>query len=229
MNGLPPANWYINPQNDGQWRYWDGQEWTEKVAPRATVPPPDPATAAPAAVVEQVEVVEQVVVTAQESTGRAVLTAFKEGFFGRREKRVPVSDEPSITAMLAGLRRESPRLPLDEQVEVAGETYHVKGIKRVFAERGRPIGKSGSTLEDVEVTLVPEPWNPHDINAVAVVVGDHHVGYLPAELAVDYAGPLGRLAAEGFLATGEGRIWALNDGGVVRARVTVLIPEVNGF
>jgi hypothetical protein len=76
---------------------------------------------------------------------------------------------------------------------------------------------------------VPEPWNPHDSNAVAVVVGDQHVGYLPAELAADYAVPLGRLVARGVLATGTGRIWALSDGGVVRARVTVLIPEASRF
>ena len=228
MNELPPASWYADPRDDQQWRYWDGQQWTEHVAPRAPTPPPDPATAAPA-IIERVQVVEQEVVNSEETMGHAALAGFKQGFFGRREKRVTVVHEPSIAAMLTGLRREPPRHPLDEQIEVAGETYHVKGIKKVFAERGRPIGKSGSTLDDIEVTLVPEPWNPHDSNAVAVVVGDHHVGYLPADLAADYAAPLGRLASAGALATGEGRIWALNDEGVVRARVTVLIPEAATF
>jgi hypothetical protein len=229
MNGLPPANWYADPTNDQQWRYWDGEQWSDHVAPRAPMPPPDPATAA-RTVVEQVEVVERVVVTSEETVGQAALSGFKQGFFGRREKRVTVAvREPSIAAMLAGLSREAPRHPLDEQVEVAGETYHIKGIKKIFANLGRPIGKSGSTLEDMEATLVPEPWNPHDGNAVAVVVGDQHVGYLPAELAADYAVPLGRLVARGVLATGTGRIWALSDGGVVRARVTVLIPEASRF
>jgi len=32
-------------------------------------------------------------------------------------------------------------------------------------------------------TLVPEPSNPHDPNAVAVVIDGHHVGYIPRELA----------------------------------------------
>jgi len=120
---------------------------------------------------------------------------------------------------------EPPRHPLDEQVEVAGETYHVKGIKKVFREHKMPIQDRGSTLEDVPCILAPEPWNPHDPDAVAVMIGLHLVGYLPAELACDYAQPLARLASGGWLATGVARLWAKTDAGVVRARVTVMIPE----
>ena len=57
----------------------------------------------------------------------------------------------------------------------------------------------------------------------------HQVGHLPADLAVSYAAPLAGLAAAGALATGEARLWAKSDGGVVRARVTILIPEASMF
>ena len=30
----PPANWYPDPSNPHQWRYWTGTEWTDNVAPR---------------------------------------------------------------------------------------------------------------------------------------------------------------------------------------------------
>lgn len=42
-------------------------------------------------------------------------------------------------------------------MEVAGETFYVKGIKKVFRENGVPITSAGSTLEQVECVLIPEP------------------------------------------------------------------------
>jgi hypothetical protein len=136
---------------------------------------------------------------------------------------------PTLAEAVGRCRLEPPRHPLDEQVEVAGETFHVKGIKKVFRESGMPITDAGSTLEDVQCILAPEPWNPHDSAAVAVMVGLHQVGYLPGELARQYARPLAALAGGGVLATGLARIWAKTDAGVVRARVTILIPEAHQF
>lgn len=46
--GTPPG-WYPDPQTPGQQRYWDGQAWTENVAPLAPAAPP----AAPVTTVEQ--------------------------------------------------------------------------------------------------------------------------------------------------------------------------------
>jgi hypothetical protein len=164
------------------------------------------------------------------STAKVALGAFAQGFLNRREKRIKLAvSAPTVSAMIADLQLERPRQPLDEQVEVAGETFHVKGIKRVFADAGLPILSKGSTLDSVECILVPEPWNPHDQNAVAVAVGNHQVGHLPAELAIDYSAALLVLASNGYLATGEARIWAKSDSGLVRARVTVLIPEATVF
>jgi hypothetical protein len=132
---------------------------------------------------------------------------------------------PTIAEVVSQMQLESPRHPLEEQIEVAGETFHVKGIKRVYAEMGMPITAAGATIDEVQCVLVPEPWNPHDANAVAVAIGSHHVGYIPAEMAEDYSEPLQELAKQSRLVTGQARVWALDEKGVIRARVTILVPE----
>lgn len=119
----------------------------------------------------------------------------------------------------------APQLELEEQIEAAGEQYCVKAIRRVFKEAGKPITEGGSTLSGVACVLLPEPWNPHDPNAVAVMVGPHHVGYVPAEDAQAYSMALMPLAQRGFVTPCEARIWAKSDGGVIRARVTVIAPD----
>jgi len=198
----PTANWYPDPNNDALWRYWDGVAWTDQYAPRAAPP-----------LSSEVAVAARPTVAAQDP---AVVS--------HKRPRAPTLQE-----LVAGARLESPRHPLDEQVEVVGETYHVKGIKEVFRAANRAIPPSGATLEEIQCILAPEPWNPYDSNAVAVMIGVHQVGHLRAELAHDYARPLGDLARQGVLTTGIARIWAKDDSGVVRARVTILIPESDSF
>ncbi len=34
MSELPPPDWYPDPEDDRQYRYWDGERWTEHHAPR---------------------------------------------------------------------------------------------------------------------------------------------------------------------------------------------------
>ena len=46
MSQLPPADWYPDPEDPGQHRYWDGTQWTEHRAPRAA--PAEPAAPPPA-------------------------------------------------------------------------------------------------------------------------------------------------------------------------------------
>ncbi len=134
-----------------------------------------------------------------------------------------------LADVVATAKLEEPRYPLDEQVEVVGETYRAKDIRRLFEWAGLPITERGVTLNAVRCILVPEPWNENDPNAVAVMIEQFHVGYLPAELAVYYTGGLQRIARTGSLATGEARVWAKSDDGIVRARVTILIPEDSQF
>ena len=42
MSELPPADWYTDPDDESQYRYWDGSAWTEHRAPRHTDPAEDP-------------------------------------------------------------------------------------------------------------------------------------------------------------------------------------------
>jgi hypothetical protein len=215
----PPANWYVDPEDASQWRYWDGATWTGHRAPRTE------ASASPLVVQPtQVEVTRSVEVTASETThGPGIFRRVRSSLKTERSAAVTPSN-PTLEQMVGQMRHEPFREPLEEQIEVVGETYHVKGISRVFADMSIAVTDSGATIEDLQCLLVPEPWNPHDPNAVAVTVGPHHVGYIPAEMAVNYAPPLLKLAATNTLLTGIARIWAKTDAGMMRARVTIKIP-----
>ena len=46
MSG-PPAGWHPDPDDPNQWRYWDGERWTDQRAPRFQQPPPPPHDPAP--------------------------------------------------------------------------------------------------------------------------------------------------------------------------------------
>ena len=46
MSDQPPADWYTDPEDESQYRYWDGSSWTEHRAPRHTDPADEPDTAA---------------------------------------------------------------------------------------------------------------------------------------------------------------------------------------
>jgi hypothetical protein len=233
-------------------RYWDGLAWTEHVAQNGQQSVDSLHPEAPASIVEATVVEAEIETVATTESGGRHRAASISRFSQRNEAKASEGRQsleitrmtrksrqaktattartaPSLLQMVQQLQLEEPRHPLDEQIEVAGETYAVKGIKKAFRDFSMPISERGTTLEDVQITLVPEPWNPHDPNAVAVMVGQHHVGYIPADTAVDYSYGLGQLAARGWLATGVARIWAKTDGGVVRARVTILIPEAVAF
>lgn len=145
----------------------------------------------------------------------------------RQAREAKARQTSPLADLVAAARLEEPRYPLDEQIEVVGETYRIKDINRVFKEAGLPITARGVTLDSARCILVPEPWNEHDSNAVAVMIGQHHVGYLAAELALVYTDALQRIARLGRLVTGDARIWAKSDAGIIRARVTILIPEAS--
>jgi hypothetical protein len=141
----------------------------------------------------------------------------------------PAPQAPSsqdLTTIAARMPLDPRDRPLDEQVEVAGETHHTRAIRAVFRDVGGAITGKGSTLRDLQCTLIPEPWNQYDANAVAVLIGHHHVGYLPAELAEFYSGPLREIAQSGLLISGRARVWAKDDSGMTWARVTIAIPAV---
>lgn len=207
---LPPPMWCPDPAGTNRLRWWDGSKWTDHFA---QVPPPEPA----ASVVPALSATQNPsLVTTY--TRRAMPPTRANG-----RKSSPLAD------VVAAATLEEPRYPLEEQVEVVGETYRAKDIRRVFEEAGMPITESGVTLKSVRCILVPEPWNEQDPNAVAVMVAQNHVGYLAADLAASYTDGLLRIARLGSLATGEARIWAKSDDGIIRARVTILIPDASQF
>ena len=45
VSDLPLADWYTDPEDESQYRYWDGSSWTEHRAPRHTDPAEDPGAA----------------------------------------------------------------------------------------------------------------------------------------------------------------------------------------
>ncbi len=44
VSDQPRADWYTDPEDSSQYRYWDGSAWTEHRAPRHTEPQPGPHT-----------------------------------------------------------------------------------------------------------------------------------------------------------------------------------------
>jgi hypothetical protein len=84
----------------------------------------------------------------------------------------------------------------------------------VDATRHQPAAHPSRTF------LCQRVGTPHDANTVAALVGVHHVGYIPAELARDYSPRCFDWPQRGVLASGVARIWAKDDSGIVRARVS---------
>src|ERR1700733_12891034 len=192
--------WYPDPAGTNRLCWWDGSRWTDHYA---QIPAPEPpASAVPALSAAH----DSSLITDYPLQPTAKSALPHTGADGRNSS--PLAD------IVAAATLEEPRYPLEEQIEVVGETYHIKDIRRVFEEAGMPINESGVTLKSIRCTLVPEPWNEHDPNAVAVMIGQNHVGYLAADLASSYTDGLLSIARLGSLATGEARIWGKSDDGI---------------
>jgi hypothetical protein len=196
----PPAAWYPDPENVAQQRYWDGTQWTEHRAPAAGA---DFANA---------------LGNAADATARwltKVTTAAPAG-------------APTFEQIAAACRDEAPRQPLSATVQALIGPQHVDPVRRVFADAAIPITGAGATLER-PCRLVPNPWNPADPAAVAVLVGIHLVGQLPPDAAASYGPKLVALSQQQLLATGTASFTASYDGTVVSARATLSLPEVTAF
>lgn len=70
------------------------------------------------------------------------------------------------------------RLGGEQTIQVVGEAYREEALERIVmhVQGDRHARRLGA-----EAVLRPEPDNPHDPNAVMVVIASLHVGYLSRE------------------------------------------------
>lgn len=88
-------------------------------------------------------------------------------------------------------------------MDVVGEFYHQGEIRQLFPQK---IDANDRELI-CTATLLPEPANEFDPNAVKVVVQGRHVGYLAKEIAGSYAPTLAALVRQGLLPVTPCRIY----------------------
>ncbi|MEJ7817801.1 MAG: HIRAN domain-containing protein [Thermoleophilaceae bacterium] len=91
-----------------------------------------------------------------------------------------------------------------ESVNVAGESHYQDAL--------RAISGQGEIRHDTEARLIPEPDNPHDANAVRVEIDGAKVGYLPRDLAPQWAPPLAELASRRRIGACEATVVGPADG-----------------
>jgi hypothetical protein len=86
----------------------------------------------------------------------------------------------------------------EEFVHVVGVSHYQPALTSIT---GRPAGEE--VRFETRATLVPEPDNPHDPNAVAVHIGGQLVGYLARDEAPRWKEIVDTLAAHDHLAACE--------------------------
>lgn len=106
--------------------------------------------------------------------------------------------------------------------QVVGEGHHKHELSRLANHYGG--GLTGEAR--VVAVLVPEPTNPYDRNAVAVVIDEQLVGYIPSEDTAAYSVVLGPLAAAGTYLGVPARLW-WGDDGEFYASVTLHLPAAS--
>lgn len=111
-------------------------------------------------------------------------------------------------------------------LEMKGAYYHRHVLETMF----RIENARDNEEFYVDVTLVPEPDNPHSRSGDAVSVRwhDHVIGYLPSGEGTTYA-QLRRVAASGYDATTKARVWTNTNWEGKRdfwVRVSLPVPEL---
>lgn len=144
------------------------------------------------------------------------MAGFLSKLFGgaKSETASPPASQPVASTPNRG--REVP-ISFRDDLEVSGESYYRDSVGKIF--RGLERTEGGVTMQTAH--LAHEPNNKYDRNAVRVVVQGHQVGHVPQESSAAIArlcGAVGR----GNVATVSARIWARNDGGTWRSRVTLM-------
>lgn len=144
------------------------------------------------------------------------MAGFLSKLFGGDKEKAEPTPAPRAAPVAPAPGREVP-VSFREDLEVSGEAYYRDGIGKIFRGLGRTEG--GVTMQTAY--LVPEPNNKYDRNAVRVVILGEQVGHVPQEVSAAIA----RVCAgvgRGNVATVLSRIWARNDDGTWRSRVTLM-------
>lgn len=141
---------------------------------------------------------------------------FLSKLFGDKAKAEPTPAPRAQRAPTASAPGREVRIDFGEDLEVSGEAYYRDGIGKIFRSLGRPEG--GVTMQTAY--LMPEPNNKYDPNAVRVVVMGEQVGHVPQEVSASVTRAC-RGIGRGDVATVLARIWARNDDGTWRGRVTL--------
>jgi HIRAN domain len=109
-------------------------------------------------------------------------------------------------ACLMNLFPRASQMTTTSKPKLSGESFRQHELRALDAR----IASDSRGRRTFMARLRPDPHNPHDPNAVAVVAADNndHLGHLPRELAIIYQSPLltrGGAEAPGMLCGGIGR------------------------
>jgi HIRAN domain len=107
------------------------------------------------------------------------------------EDRPPTAAEDWLDALVydrINVRLRAFRVRPVKPPSIVGETHHQEALGRVFS-----MTKGASGTKTRAATLVPEPGNQYDANAVAVVVRGERIGYLKRNVAAEYSPALQRM------------------------------------
>lgn len=92
-------------------------------------------------------------------------------------------------------------VPIGQQVELDSAYYYRQAFGRLYGHHDEPL------TEQIDVALVPEPDNPHDRNAIRVLIDGTHVGHLPREYAALWAAYLAQREAHRERAHARAELW----------------------
>lgn len=98
---------------------------------------------------------------------------------------------------------------LPTSFSISGMSYRKDDIKSIMKTNSPKYSDYVYRRKEDFVQLVPEPQNPHDHNAIKVMMNGVHIGYVPAELTRDIK-PL--ISNHDFVATIRGGDKFVGDG-----------------
>lgn len=200
-----PPGWYPDNYSPAYVRWWDGLAWTEYAQPaqvagpsftRAGAPTPvATATGAPTPTPEA-KPVQQPKTPASKRDFQAEeqqATSLSAGQAGDHASPSPLLDSAQVDPWPATWL-QAPTISIGPAVRVAGTSYRQDALEVVAGGRNF----AGTRRRLLTATLVREPDNPHDSNAVRIDVGGVHVGYLPRDGAPGFHAIIQRLTAAGL-------------------------------